>query len=201
MVYELLSNPIILIYSIVLILYSIYFLRYYINLKQEERRGNNFIKAFGNGLHSDMITTFDDVVNIYKSSFHTDTEDMSYRYNLSNLLRHYLAALFQTSGEIPLKDEDMKKIIERKKKISEFIKENEAISHYADLPELERNILGDISKLIEVDEKELLKKKHIELASVLKTRNQEHNKNKTVNKLSVPLAVIGLILNIYQIMI
>lgn len=198
MVYELLSNPIILIYLIALIIYLLYFLKFYIDNKQKRRSEENFIETFGNGLKSGMITSFDDVVNIYKAAFHTDIEDLSYRYNLSNLLRGYFLALVHTVGVVPLKREDMDKFVERKKLIDRFIKENDSLSPYADLPLLERNILSDISKLLDSDEKELLKKKHIELASVLKTRNQEYNKNKMVNILSVPLAVIGLILNIYQ---
>jgi len=199
MIYELILNPIFLIYLIFVLIYIAYGIKLYLDRQQKLRNELFFIQSFGNGLHSGMITTFDEVVNIYRASFHTDDDDLGYRYNLSNLLRTYLSAFFKTSGKVTLKDEDFKKMIERKKLLNQFIKENDSLSPYADLPSLERNILSDISKLVDSNEKELLKNKYIELASVLKTRYQEYNKNKIINRLSVPLAIIGFIINLYKL--
>mgnify|MGYP007084773311 FL=1 len=140
------------------------------------------------GLRTSSIETLDDVVNIYKGVAGLGSEELDYRYGLSGQLREFLVAVVSKKGNDSLDD---KAIIDWKKKISEFIKKNEEISPYEDLPASERSILNDISAYLEKDDRESVGRKMVELSGMIKARNYDLMRIRNVNKFAIPLSVIG----------
>lgn len=175
---------------------STFMLFFNLMIKKKAKRKNEFFKALKEGLKTDSITTIEDVVNIYKGVAGMSSEDLSYRYNLSRLIREFLVHLISKNKNVMNGDFNDDIIRDWKQKLSDFIQKNEAISPYADLPAAERNILSDISTFLEKGDTELVKRKTLELAGMIQARNDDLNKIRNINRWTVPLSVIGLILTI-----
>jgi hypothetical protein len=165
-----------------------------INPKKEKRE--RFFKAMEEGLKSDAISNIDDVINIYKGVSGLSVEGSDDRYGLSNLLREFLVNVISKEkviAEGSLTDETIRNW---KQKITEYISQNEVSSPYADLPPAERNILSDISTFLDNNDKESVKRKIVELAGIIQTRNSDQASIRNINRWTVPLSIIGLVLTI-----
>jgi hypothetical protein len=158
-----------------------------------ENKSKKFYQSLLEGLKTGSITTIDDLINIYKGISDLSSEDLSYRYGLSRRLRTFLVDLISKDIDKTIDDET---IVKWKQQISEFIRINEEISPYADLPSVERNLLNDISAFLEKNDTESTKRKLLELAGMIQARNDDLNKIQSINKYAVPLSIIGLILSI-----
>ena len=156
----------------------------------------SFLKALVEGLKTGSITTIDDIVNIYKGVAGLSSENLSYRYRLSKLLREFLVDLISKNKNVIGGDLDDNIIRDWKQKLSDFIQKNEEISAYADLPAAERNVLSDISTFLEKNDAKSVKRKTLELAGMIQARNDDLNRIRNINRWAVPLSAIGLILTI-----
>ena len=168
-----------------------YLLRRRRERRKEEKR--NFHKTLVAGLKSGAIASMDDIVNIYKGVSGISFDDAGYRYGLSRKLREFLVDLVSKDLDPELEDSV---VVQWKDKISSFIKTNEEISPYADLPPAERSVLNDISAFLEKDDFDLAKRKLAELGGMIQARHDDILKIQNINKYSVPLSVIGMILTI-----
>lgn len=168
-----------------------YLLRRRRERRKEEKR--NFHKTLVEGFKSGAITSMNDIVNIYKGVSGISSDDASYRYGLSRQLREFLVDLISKDLGHEVKDSV---VVEWKDKISSFIKTNEEISPYADLPAAERSVLNDITAFFEKDDIDSAKRKLAELGAMIQTRHDDIIKIQNINKYSVPLSVIGMILTI-----
>ena len=164
--------------------------------KRRKERKEKFSKALIEGLKTGSVETIDDVVNIYKGVAGLSSENLSYRYSLSKQLREFLVDIVSKNKKYIDSTLGDDVIRDWKQKISEFIKENETTSPYADLPSAERNVLSDISTFLEMNDPESVKRKTLELASMIQARNDDLNRIRDINKWTVPLSTIGLILTI-----
>lgn len=172
--------------------YSVtYLLRRRREKKKEEKR--SFHKTLVAGLKSGAVSSIDDIINVYKGVTGIHVDDVSYRYGLSRQLRKFLVDL--VSGDLD-PDLDDQAIVQWKEKITEFIKTNEEISPYADLPSAERSVLSDVAAFLEKNDKDSAKRKLAELGGMIQARHDDIQKIQNVNKYSVPLSVIGMILTI-----
>ncbi|MDH3997379.1 MAG: hypothetical protein OET90_00945 [Desulfuromonadales bacterium] len=175
--------------------------------EKEFRQKRTFYNALTEGLKNDTINSLGDLVNIYKGARNLSSEDLTYRSNLSRLLREYLVYLVTEKMEKPIfaiyswRHEESKiesvspeKLAEYKAKITEFINDNDKASPYADLPAVERSIVTDISTYSQSDNKESVLRKLNELASTIQAREDSIKRIQSTNKWSVPLAIVGLIL-------
>lgn len=158
-----------------------------------ENKSKKFYQSLLEGLKTGSITTIEDLINIYKGISELSSEDLSYRYGLSRRLRKFLVDLISKNIDKKIDDETL---IKWKQQISEFIRINEEISPYADLPSVERNLLNDVSAFIERNDTESTKRKLLELAGMIQARTDDLNKIRSINKYSVPLSIIGIILSI-----
>ncbi|EKD24972.1 MAG: hypothetical protein ACD_80C00142G0014 [uncultured bacterium (gcode 4)] len=149
----------------------------------KKRFYNALLKAF----EGNMISSLEDVVNIYKWINNKD----NYRESLNEYLREFLIAIFLSKN---ISDENIKSKI--KEKISDFIKQNEKISPFSELPMHERNILDDLEFYIWNTDKKWIERKVDELKNVILVRYTEHKKLEKVNKRAVPLAIIWLVLTL-----
>ena len=161
--------------------------------KSETKEKKLFFNTLLNGLKSGSIKTTDDLINIYKGIAILSPEDKKYRLGLNKWLREFLAGLISKSLDDSL---EYKEIIDFKNKISKFIKENEKISPYSDLQKIERNIFQDILSYIKNSDVESIKLKLKELSNIIQTRKYETDRSIKINKFSVPIAIMGLILTI-----
>ena len=117
--------------------------------RRQSERKQKFFKTLIEGLKSGSISSLNDVVNIYKGIFGFSVEDLNFRYSLSRLLREFLVSLISKDGKTINDSISNDLILRWKEMLTEFINQNEKISPYAVLPETERNILTDISVIIE----------------------------------------------------
>lgn len=129
-------------------------------------------------------------MNIYMGIAGFSSEDLSYRFGLSKLLREFLVKVITKKLDGEIDDETLRSW---KKKITEFIKKNEEISPYADLPAPERNLLSDIQLFLERNDINSVKRKILELSAMIQARNDDLNRIRNINKWTVPLSVVGVI--------
>ncbi len=176
---------------------SLYISLYYFGIRRKREkiteRKQEFFETLTEGLKTGSLTTIDDIVNIYKGVAGLGSEDLDYRYGLSKQLRKFLVEVVSKKVDKSLGNEQ---IVDWKQKITEFIKKNEEISPYADLPAAERNILSDISTFLEKNDPESIKRKILELAAMIQARNDDFTRVRNINKWTLPLSIIGLILTI-----
>ena len=181
---------IVIVLAVITLVYTILSFTY---PRSEKKERNFFFDTLLSGLKSGSIKTTDDIINIYKGISILSPEDKKYRLGLNKWLREFLAGLISKSLDDSL---EYKEIIDFKNKISKFIKENEKISPYSDLPKIERNIFQDILSYIKNSDVESIKLKLKELSNIIQTRKYESDRSRKINKISVPIAIIGLILTI-----
>ena len=176
------------------VMYS-YAVTYLLRRKRERRKEakRNFHKTLTEGFKSGAIASMDDIMNIYKGVSGISSDDAGYRYGLSRQLREFLVDL--VSKDLDQKIEDSV-VVDWKDKISSFIKMNEEISPYADLPPAERSVLNDIAAFFEKDDINSARRKLAELGGMIQARHDDILKIQNVNKYSVPLSVIGMVLTI-----
>jgi len=152
-----------------------------------------FFQALLEGLKLNSVNTNDDLINIYKGIAKISPEDFKYRYGLNEWLREFLTKLISKKIDNTLDDKTVKVF---KDKISYFILENEKISPFADLPKIERSIFRDLEALIKERDFNSIKQKLKELSGLILTRKYEIDRSQNINKYSVPIAIIGLVLTI-----
>ncbi len=161
--------------------------------ERKKQKRDKFFNTLLDGLKLDLVKSSDDLVNIYKGVTNLSGENLSYRYGLNTWLRQFLVEIINEQSVLELSTEDIHKF---KSKICEFIKNNDEISPFSDLPETERSILNDIGAFLANNDSDSIKRKIKELGSIIQTRYEEHKKLERNNKWSIPLAVIGLILSL-----
>jgi hypothetical protein len=156
-------------------------------------RKNTFIETFIKGVSDNTIENSEDLLNVYSGITNLSTEDLTNKQDLNKWLREILAKI--VNKEVG-KDFTAEQTISIKNKITEFINRNEKANPFTDLPDTERNIINDISTYNKVGDKDSVDRKINELSSVIITRHEQQRKIESLNKWSIPLAVIGLILTI-----
>jgi hypothetical protein len=164
-----------------------------IKRRKREQMKEKFFTALLEGLKTNTVETLDDVVNIYMGIAGLSSEDLSYRFGLSKLLREFLVEVITKKLDEKIHYETLRSW---KKKITEFIQKNEEISPYADLPAPERNLLSDIQLFLERNDIDSAKRKILELSAMIQARNDDLNRIRNINKWTVPLSIIGVILTI-----
>lgn len=172
-----------------------YAVTYFLRQKKERRAKakEKFFKTLLEGLKTGSITSMADLVNVYKGIAGSSSEDLTYRYGLSTRLREFLVELISKNLDKSIED---KAIVEWKEKISDFVRMNEETSPYSDLPSAERNMLTDIGIFLEKNDTESIKRKLLELAGMIQARSDHFNRISGVNKWSVPLSIVGMLLTI-----
>lgn len=160
--------------------------------RRRKLQKKSFVETFIRGLSENTIECYEDLINIYSGITNLSTADLENKQGLNKWLRQILAMLI--SKEIGDFSTDETNAI--KNTITEFIKENEKTNPYTDLPDNERNIINDISSYNRLGDKEAVNRKIHELSSVIITRYEQQKKIERLNKWSIPLAVIGVILTV-----
>jgi hypothetical protein len=161
--------------------------------ERRKREKERFFKAIDSAFDLTAIEAFDDVVNLYKGVKGLGSEDLAYRAGLSKWLREYIVRLVENGV---INKEAIINLQSRKETISSFIATNDQSSPYADLPDLERSIISDISAYIEAKNFDAIHRKLGELGGAIQAREDSLSRIRGLNRWSVPLAVIGLVLTV-----
>jgi CRISPR/Cas system CMR subunit Cmr4 (Cas7 group RAMP superfamily) len=165
-------------------------------LKKEEflKKEEKFNKILLQGLKNNSVKSIEDIIHLCKGLAGSDLEDVNYRNDLSKLLRRFYVKLVSQELSEEVQEEQ---ILNWKEKITEFIRINDKMFPFSDLPAAERSVLNDMSSFIDNGDKESLRRKIAELAGMIQIKNQELDKAQDTNHWSVPLAASGLILTVF----
>ena len=185
--------PLFFIVFLATYIFALSFLLKKVKAKRLERK-NKFIDTFIKGISENTIENSNDLLNVYSGITNLSPEDLNNKQGLNKWLREILAKL--VSREVG-QDMDSAQINKIKQKISEFIATNESISPFADLPDTERNIINDLSSYNKLGDRKSIDRKINELSSVIITRYEQQKKIESLNRWSIPLAVIGAVLTIF----
>ncbi|QFQ28488.1 hypothetical protein [Bacillus thuringiensis] len=163
-----------------------------LNTYQRGKKIKCFYNSLIKGFTLNTIHTIEDVNNIYRGININKLENKKYMYDLSTLLRKFLVELHSKKYE-GLKIEQ---IHEWKEKIDNFIRHNEQLSPFSELPEAEKGMINDILSFAENKENEEIKRKIKELSRLIQVRKEEIDKIERSNKWSMPMGIVGIILTI-----
>ncbi|MCP1399474.1 MULTISPECIES: hypothetical protein [Bacillus cereus group] len=163
-----------------------------LNIYQRRKKIKCFYNSLIKGFTLNTIHTIEDVNNIYRGININKLENKKYMYDLSTLLRRFLVELHSKKYE-SLKIEQ---IHEWKEKIDDFIRHNEQLSPFSELPEAEKGMINDILSFAENKENEEIKRKIKELSRLIQVRKEEIDKIERSNKWSMPMGIVGIILTI-----
>lgn len=163
-----------------------------LNKYQRRKKIKCFYNSLIKGFTLNTIHTIEDVNNIYRGININKLENKKYMYDLSTLLRRFLVELHSKKYE-SLKIEQIQ---EWKEKIDNFIRHNEQLSPFSELPEAEKGMINDILSFAENKENEEIKRKIKELSRLIQVRKEEIDKIERSNKWSMPMGIVGIILTI-----
>jgi len=149
-----------------------------------------FYEMLMKGLENDLINNIDDVLNMYSGITGYSYDSDEKRYYLVKRLRGFLVFMLKRDG---IEKEVLKKW---KDVVTGFINELETESPYADVPSSERRVLLEIDSLIAKGECNGIKGRLGDLAGMIQNRNEEQNRIARLNRWSVSLTIVGLILTI-----
>lgn len=158
--------------------------------KRKKDRNDKFFEALNHGFENGTIESYDDIVNVYEGITRMSTDDDGFKYGLKRWLKEYLVEI------ISKKESEGNALIHKKQKVTEFIRRNEEITPYDDIPVAEKNLLLDILTFSKEGKQEAIKRKIDELSGIIKTKNDVLGKIQNSNKYSTILAAVGLVLTI-----
>ncbi|MCM5530267.1 hypothetical protein [Parasegetibacter sp. NRK P23] len=116
-------------------------------------------------------------------------------YELTRLLEDYLRYLINKASN---SEGDIKQsYVDRHQKANQILKEEKEEKPYDELPIEERRIFRAINSSVKTGEKEDVLNSLEDLRILISTKSKIYQQSNTINKFSIPLAVIGLILTIY----
>jgi len=173
----------------------IYMFTYFVRRRRREHdeKKRRFFQAIRQGLSKHAVNNISDLINVYRGvNNHTD-EELQYRSGLNHWLREFLVEILAPKGKADVSGPTM---VEWKDLVTDFIAKNEEISPYADLPQVERNILNDISDSLRRKDMTGTSRKMKELAAAIQARADDLNRLKRSNRWSVGLAIAGLVLTV-----
>ncbi|PAD17415.1 hypothetical protein [Shouchella clausii] len=157
----------------------------------------SFMKLIKHGIEEKKIENLDDLLILYSAHFN-EIESTSARNSISFYLKRYLLDLHDKDNEL-----EHTRFLELKDKIYKLIDENEKIFPFTILPEEEQSKMKDILEFIESNNPDSAKRKLIDLSILmsikdkhLKRMEMQLDKVTKLNKWSVPLAIISLIVTI-----
>jgi hypothetical protein len=153
-----------------------------------------FFETIINGLNLGTIQKLDDVINVYIPIVNIKQENIEFSISLSDYLREFLLELNTNKGFF--KGINAEKIIEWKVKITQFIDDNEKILPSDFLPNVERNLINDLSYSMEIEDKNFAKRKIQEITDFLLYRNEEIYRLKRNGRYTMILSIAGVVLTI-----
>lgn len=129
------------------------------------------------------------LLNIFNRKFEGDLDFRN--LNLSQFLEEYLTFIIENSKEE--KQELLKKVHVF---LMPILKKEKEKRPFADVPEEERRLLFNMKEAIDQDNKQSASFNLNELATLVTVRNKIYKKSERINKLALPIAIIGIIVSL-----
>ena len=190
------SSPIttILIISSALVA-LLYIVRRVIKNKRDTPNNPELTEAFFNQLDKkfdlDLVNSKEDII-VLADSFRREKSAV---YNFGQLMEDYMRHLVTKAS---YSDENAKpKLTARYKSVYEILKIERQEKPFADLPDTEKRILRDLHSAINSNSKESALNTLEDLRITILSKKKIYDQSDFLNKLSIPLAIVGLILTIY----
>lgn len=163
--------------------------------KKVINKKEKFFESLFQGLKSNIINSISDIENIYQGITNLSSESSNYDYSMLQWLKEFLVKVMLKDFDEDLSNDTYNEL---KDKTTIFIKEYEESSPFSNLPEREKNLFNDLLLYLNNDKinNEHVKTKLKELNSIFQTKANTLDKLERINKWSVPLSIIGLILTI-----
>jgi len=163
--------------------------------KKVIKKKEKFFESLFQGLKSNIINSISDIENIYQGITNLSSESSNYDYSMLQWLKEFLVKVMLKDFDEDLSNDTYNEL---KDKTTIFIKEYEESSPFSNLPEREKNLFNDLLLYLNSDKinNEHVKTKLKELNSIFQTKVNTLDKLERINKWSVPLSIIGLILTI-----
>lgn len=190
---ELLDDEIWLPALIVMVMvgYGVAVLSLFVRFRERKvDKKRKFFSAIREGLANGSI---EDVVDLYKGIYVSSADVTSAHYGLSTQLRQFLVDLLSKELHNVQDDET---ILAWKDRVSEFIRISEERTPFEGLPDYERNVLRNISNFVEMGDQPAIKRKLLELGGILHTKSDNLNRIRGINRWSIPISLIGLVLTV-----
>jgi hypothetical protein len=166
---------------------------------EERRNRKRFYAALRSGLKVGSISTTVDVTSAYEAITGLRSQDFGYHARLSRWLQWFWLGVVSNDKDFLPEGVDQKTAVNWKQKVSEFIDSQKAMLPFENLPEIERKILLDITKAIDAGDKEFAKSEILELTGAIRFKADELKKSQTINKWTVFLTAVGVILGILSL--
>lgn len=180
------------LYLVVAFYFIILILLYFFIIKWKKKKREKFFITIFNAYKEGTLNSNEDLVNIFKG-INGDNEEIEVISGINRYLRLFLVEL-RTNSRYPLNlDVNIPLLVEF---ITKQIKANEQNQPFADVPALERNYLKDIKKYIELNEANSAIDKLKDLGALILAREDSLERIQKLNKWSIPIAVIGMLLTI-----
>lgn len=166
--------------------------RLLIKLKKPDIKLNTkFFEQLDKKFDLDLINNKEDII-VLADSFR---REHIATYDLSILLGDYLRYLISIAST---KEEGEKnKYIERHKKTNDILKVEIEEKPYNELPLEERRIFRAINSAVKSEEKDEILNALEDLRIIISSKSKTYQQSNVLNRFSIPLAIIGLILTIY----
>jgi hypothetical protein len=156
-------------------------------LKEKNKRINSKEKLFkllDSNLKKVIIKNREDIILLMNSVNREYYED----YSLAPVLEDYIAYL---------SDKDDETLKDNYELLKEIIKKENEEKPFSNLPDQERRLMKSIDDSVKHNDIESIKYNLQELNSVITTRNKVYQKANLLNRWSIPVAIIGILLTIF----
>ncbi len=161
----------------------------FLNRRNRNRHRNKiFFEILTRGFKIKSISSLQDILHLHGGVYRSGNDE-KHNKGLVALLERYLVILTM-SREKP----DF--ILECQQKIKSYIEVEKKGSPFTGLPDNERNILQDMSRYLEMDDKLAVEEKIREISNNIKVRYDIITQLKHQNRWSIPAAIMGFIINI-----
>jgi hypothetical protein len=161
--------------------------------KKNIKRKEEFYKTLFSALNRNSIDSIDDIFNIYKGINDLNLPNDRYRSDLNKLLRSFIVKMHNSVDE---KAFDTEMFNKWKVQMTDYIKKNEEVSPFSNLPDAERNIMNDIISYLDVNNPEAVKTKSRELAGYIQSKSERIVDLEKKNRFATIISAVGIILTI-----
>lgn len=166
--------------------------------------GDQFEHTLFQAIHSGCAKTFPDVLNLYLGIYQK-APNLNHRHGLTSRLRAFLVKLIDgtvgrtfQNGQWVGPNLTPEARVAWKELLSQLIRESEETASFFELPALEQNILKDILCFLDSNDDSVAKRKLSQLAdSSIGLRDRELRRAQKINKWSITVAVISILLTVY----
>lgn len=143
--------------------------------------------AFAHGVHGKTIRDVSDAIDVYRGICPNVTDDSAIRQSIARILREIVAGEAEAGLAADFGSMDHAK---------GMLRDILEVDPFLGLPSADRSLLKDIDTYISNNETFAAKIKLRDLGGLIQARHDSLRSQQAINRWSVPIAVLGLVLNV-----